>query len=106
MKYLFKCLYHCCIEFCKAYEKASRENERKADFERKQWELNNIENRMKDLESEHNKIDRTIHFGNPLNDPGYQQRKIDHYDYQYQKEKEHLEWEAKQIQLDMKNNNS
>ena len=63
--------------------------------------INNINNNLKNLESEHDKIDRSIVLGNPLNDPGYQARMIDHYDRKYLEQKESLERERNQILKNM-----
>ena len=48
-------------------------------------------------------MDRRIVFGNPLNDPGYQARIIDHYDKKYIESREDLEVKKKEIMRDMSN---
>ena len=47
---------------------------------------------------EHDKIDRNIVFGNPLNDPGYQARMIEFQDRKYLEQREFLERERYQLE--------
>jgi len=99
IKYIFICLYKCFLGCCKMWDEAKRdaEIERQKKLERDRCRVNEINNDLKDLDSEHDKVDRSIVFGNPLNDPGYQARMIDHYDRKYLEQRESLERERNQI---------
>ena len=66
-------------------------------MERDRNRINEINDNLKDLDNEHDKVDRRIVLGNPLNDPGYQARVIDHYDRKYLEQRESLERERNQI---------
>ena len=70
-------------------------------MKRDSWKLNEINNNLQNLDNEHNKLDRRIVYDNPLNDPGYQQRMIDHKDREYLEKKKSLEWERNQILKNM-----
>ena len=99
IKYIFICLYKCLLGFCKMWDEAKRdaEIERQKKMERDRNRINEINDNLKDLDNEHDKVDRRIVLGNPLNDPGYQARMIDHYDRKYLEQRESLERERNQI---------
>ncbi len=85
------------------WEKAKKEAEikKQEQMERDLRRLNEINNNLNDLDRENNKVDRRIVFGNPLNDPGYQQRMIDFHDRKYMEQRESLERERNQIMKNM-----
>ena len=87
------------------WEQAQKEAEIKRQQERESGasNLNKINDQLKRLESEHDKVDRRIFLGNPLNDPGYQARVIDNYDRKYIQQKESLERERDLILKRMSN---
>ena len=103
LKNIIICLLNCCSEFCKMWEKAKKEAEikKQEQMERDLRRLNEINNNLNDLDRENNKVDRRIVFGNPLNDPGYQQRMIDFHDRKYMEQRESLERERNQIMKNM-----
>ena len=57
--------------------------------------LDEINNRINDLDKEHDNMNRNIVFGNPLNSPEYQKRVIDFHDRKYLEDREKLERERK-----------
>ena len=102
---LIKCLeegYRICKESGKKFE-TEYAKQQKEKFEMNLQQLNQVNNRIEDLDKEHDKMDRRIVYGNPLNDPGYQERKIALKDKNYSKSREDLEWKREQIILDMHN---
>ena len=105
LKYIFICLSKCFSGFCEMWEQAQKEAEIKRQQERESGasNLNKINDQLKRLESEHDKVDRRIFLGNPLNDPGYQARVIDSYDRKYIQQKESLERERDLILKRMSN---
>ena len=71
--------------------------ERKRKEREKELQLYNINNQIKDLDRNHENMDRRIFLGNPLNSPDYQQRVIDYQDRKYLEAREELERERKKI---------
>ena len=100
LKYICICLYKCCVECCKIWDEAKKkaEIERQKNMERDRQRINEINNNLNQLDKEHDKMDRNIVFGNPLNDPGYQARVIDFQDRRYLEQRESLERERSELQ--------
>ena len=89
------CIAKCLQQCSKTWDevKKNAEIEKQKEMERNRQRINEINRNINNLDNEHNKMDRRIFHGNPLNDSGYQTRMIEFQDRKYLEQRQSLEKE-------------